>query len=452
MPGQPAVYNVAFRSNQQEPPALNFWLDQEQAAALTDGDVSAFSLEVQWDDLAAGRTTPEPLVIGPSNRWYVSSVELGPGVGPTSLTDTRPEFLGRVQPYAIDVPAGYDPAHPAPLTFLLHSLGLGQNQYQAIDPRFLEEAADGRESIAVTPLGRGSMGWYFDEAELDFWEVWARVRDDFAIDPNRTVIAGYSMGGYGTYKLGLAYPEVFAKAVVLAGPQACGVRLIPGVDIPADLDPGSHCAKEGETFRLLGNARWLPFYIAHGALDELVPVTSVIEQVIELDRLGYRYRFELYPLEDHLGYVVQDGFSSAAAHMGTGLRQSDPGHITFAWYPALVRADLGIGPHQVWWVQDLVASPAAVAAPGTVAEVDARSLARPDPVVTTHLDGSLLLPGDPTPGLVAEQTWELGAAHARSAVVDLRIRAVASVVTRPAAGRLRPGRSGDGAVSRPTVR
>ena len=30
--------------------------------------------------------------------------------------DVRPNFLGRVQPYAVYVPTGYDPDRPAPLT------------------------------------------------------------------------------------------------------------------------------------------------------------------------------------------------------------------------------------------------------------------------------------------------------------------------------------------------
>jgi pimeloyl-ACP methyl ester carboxylesterase len=144
--------------------------------------------------------------------------------------------------------------------------------------------------VVVTPLARGPSCWYFDEGELDVWEVWARVAEQLGADPNRTVIAGYSMGGYAAYKLGLTYPEVFAQAVVLAGPPTCGVRLLPEVDIPADLDPNSHCAREGETWPLLVNGRWLPFVIAHGVLDELVPIASVLPQVLELDRLGYRYR------------------------------------------------------------------------------------------------------------------------------------------------------------------
>ena len=105
------------------------------------------------------------------------------------------------------------------------------------------------------------------------------------------------------------------------------------------------------------NARWLPYVIAHGLLDELVPFASAAEQVLELDRLGYRHRFTVYPLEDHIAWVFQDKFEDPISHMGTGLRQADPGHITFAWYPQLVRADLGIGPHQVWWLSELTADP-----------------------------------------------------------------------------------------------
>jgi len=99
----------------------------------------------------------------------------------------------------------------------LHSLVLGQNQFAAIDPRLLHQVCDDRDSVVVTPLARGPSCWYFDEGELDVWEVWARVAEQLGTDPNRTVVSGYSMGGYAAYKLGLTYPEVFAQAVVLAG-------------------------------------------------------------------------------------------------------------------------------------------------------------------------------------------------------------------------------------------
>ena len=409
-PGQPNVYNVAFRTHEQEKAHLNFWSDQAQADALTHGDVSQFSLAVPWDALADHIITDEPVVRGTSTRWYVSSVELGQGIADIAPLSTDPVFLGRVQPYSVCLPATYAPGRKLPLTLLLHSLALGQNQFAAIGPRLLHQVCEDRDSVVVTPLARGPSCWYLDEGELDLWEVWARVAAQLGTDPNRTVIAGYSMGGYGVYKLALTYPEVFAQAVVLAGPPACGVKLLPDVNIPANLDPDSHCAREGDTLRLLVNARWLPFVIAHGLLDELVPFSSVLFQVHELDRLGYRYRFSVYPTEDHIGWVFEDEFDDPVSHMGTGLRQGDPGHITFTWYPQLVRHDLGIGPHQVWWLSQLTADPDTTAGRGARASVDARSHARPDPTRTTRRRRGFEPDLDLSPGLYTELLWRIGSA------------------------------------------
>jgi Putative esterase len=431
LPGQPNVYNVAFRTNEQEPPHLNFWSDAAQAAALSNGDVSEFAVTVRWDQLAAGETTPEPVITGPSTRWYVSSVELGQGLeqglAALNILSTKPQFLGRVQPYAICLPSTYVPGQKLPLTLLLHSLALGQSQFAAIDPRLLHDVCEGRDSVVVTPLARGPSTWYFDTGELDVWEVWARVAEQLGTDPNRTVVSGYSMGGYGAYKFGLTYPEVFAQAVVLAGPPACGVRLLPDIDIPADLDPDSPCAREGDTWKLLVNARWLPYVIAHGLLDELVPFASAAEQVLELDRLGYRYRFTVYPLEDHIAWVFQDKFEDPIAHMGTGLRQADPGHITFAWYPQLVSAELGIGPDRAWWLSGLTADPSVQARRGAIAEVDARSYARPDPTHTVVHRRGVVLNFDPSPGVYSELDWRVGLPVDPLPYLTLRLTGVAGL-------------------------
>lgn len=427
LPGQPNVYNVAFRTNEQEPPHLNFWSDAAQAEALTAGDVSRFALMVEWGRLAAGETAPEPVITGPSTRWYVSSIELGQGVAADDILSTKPQFLGRVQPYSVCLPSSFKPGRSLPLTLLLHSLALGQSQFAAIDPRLLHQVCEVRDSVVITPLARGPSTWYFDTGELDVWQVWARVAEQLGTDPNRTVISGYSMGGYAAYKLGLTYPQVFSQAVVLAGPPTCGVRLLPDIDIPADLDPDSPCAREGDTWKLLVNARWLPYVIAHGLVDELVPFPSAAEQVLELDRLGYRHRFTVYPFEDHIAWVLQDKFEDPIAHMETGLRQADPGHITFAWHPQLVRDDLGIGPHRVWWLSGLAADPAVTARRGAIAEVDARSYARPDPTHTVRHHRGVILNFDPTPGVYSELDWRVGPPVGPLPYLTLRLTGVVAI-------------------------
>jgi hypothetical protein len=175
------------------------------------------------------------------------------------------------------------------------------------------------------------------------------------------------------------------------------------------------------------NARWLPYVIAHGLVDELVPFASVAEQVLEFDRLGYRYRFTVYPLEDHIAWILQDKFEDPISHMGTGLRQGDPGHITFAWYPQLVRADLGIGPHQVWWLSELAADPAVTARRGAVAQIDARSYARPDPTHNIRHHRGFIPNFDPTPGLYSELDWQAGPTVGALPYLTLRLTGIASL-------------------------
>lgn len=425
LPGQPNVYNVAFRGHEQEPLETNFWREATQAEALTNGDVTPFAADVDWDALAGGEREPEPSPSGWTNRWYVSSVEPGQGVvdrdGPSDLS---PNFRGRVQPYGLYVPTGYDPAAPAPLTLLLHSLGTQHNQYGSLNADFVAGACEERGSICVSPLGRGPDLWWFDEAELDVFEVWGDVARSFALDPDRTVLSGFSMGGYGTYRLGLTYPELFAAAVVLAGPPTCGIRVAPGSDVPADPSAPA-CVESADTTPLVPNARWLPTFIAHGGVDELVPAQGPVLQAEAYRDEGYRYRFELYPAEGHVAYAVKGRFPTAVAFMARGhVRERAPGRVTLGWYPSTARHDLGLGPGGGWWVRDVAARDTA---PGARLAIEARSHALPDRRVSTTVERGPVVPPDPSPGTFTEQRWDLAAPLPARGEVDLDVSNVAAL-------------------------
>lgn len=442
--GQPAVYNVTFRSYQQEPPVYkpsgergalignglargsvygNFWMERHQSDALTSGDVSAFALDLTWSDLAAKRSTPEPQPTGYTNRWYVSPLHLGQGVvynTGNSTEDLRPNFLGRIQPYAVYVPSTYRPGHKTPLTWILHSLSVQHNQYGALDPSQIQQECEDRHSICATTLGYGPDGWYFDEAEVDFWSVWHQLALAYTLDPERTVISGYSMGGFASYKLGLAYPDLFAKAMPLAGPPECGLVLAEGLGGAAG--PG-HCTSAGDTTPLVGNARWVPYILGDGVADELVPVSSVLQQVNAFLSAGNRIHFELYPAEDHLVFATQDGFSSEISKLGTTTRVVNPGHITYSWYPSLVSQQWGIGPTGVYWVRGISGRSSS-----TLATLDVTSDALPNPSITAQQSQSADVPGDPTPALVIDQTWTLGRGLGRPGpAVVMRLTNVAAI-------------------------
>lgn len=453
-PGLPHVYNLAFRKADQEKPvhtdgmtsALvaafqaaaattppfdqigsdgqarfvtgNFWMEDNQADTLAGGDVSKFGKVVDWQRLLDRDATAEPSPSGYTNRWYVSSLDLGQGVvendGGPGTGDGRPNYLSRIQPYAVYVPTTA-PDGPRPLTWVLHSLGVNHNQYGGLNPTLLQQLCEDRDSVCASTLGYGPDGWYFDEAENDYWSVWRELAQAYRLDPTRTQITGYSMGGFATYQLGLAHPDLYAGAVSLAGPPQCGVSP-DGEDSGDGAVPG-RCTTDGRTGPLVGNARWMPFRIGQGTEDELVPFTSVERQVTRFDDLDQRYRFVRYPGEDHLIFATQDRFETVVGDLGTPVIERRPPVVDFTWRPHLDRAGLGIGATTAYWLGGLEARNDA---PGTYAGVRARSFAIPLESVAIERTGPTPVE-DPLPAAVSELRWGSGKLSATSDRLTLRL-------------------------------
>jgi hypothetical protein len=446
LPGQPAVYNVTFRSYQQETeqygplgtPALpdvptgvtssinglargNFWMDANQAYALTQNNVAPFSQVVDWNQLAAKVTTPELDPTGYSDRWYVSAIDSGAGIVDSNGPVGTPVYRGRIQPYAVYVPTSYRPSVPTSLTWITHSLDVNLNQYGALDPQLLIEACEDRDSICATPEGFGPGGWMTNDAETDFWQVWHSLAETYTLDPNTTVLSGYSMGGYSTYKLGLEYPDLFAEAMPLAGPPVCGISITTGVSLATG---SGQCGSDGNTGPLVDNATWLPFIMADGAADELVPITGVLTQISLFNKDNERYRFFFYPAEDHLVFATQDGFAQEAAALGHPVVVHNPPTIHYSWYPNLTVPALGIGTTGDYWLSDLGARNSS---PGRLATVIAESKAIADPHITVTRSVSPDPVGQPTPNVVFSLGWTFGVAPPTSPVVDLTLSNVAAL-------------------------
>ena len=98
-----------------------------------------------------------------------------------------------------------------------------------------------------------------------------------------------------------------------------------------------------------------------------------------------------------------------------------------AWYPALVRPDLGIGPHRVWWISDLKAAGDPGLLRGRLAGLDARSYALPDRSRSVHHRGGIAWQFDPTPGEFVELVWHEGGRPPRQPTLTLSLRGIESL-------------------------
>jgi hypothetical protein len=481
----PRVYNVTFRTLQQEPPVYrsgqtdaqiaalqtllagvpvdgvlgldglarvvtgNFWMEDHQADALASGNVAPFSEVINWSELAHRDATPEPQPHGYSNRWYVSRLALGQGVvanagGIASTGDLRPNYLSRVQPYAVYVPRHMSLRQPRPLTWILHSLDVNLNQYGALDPRLLQQECQDRQSICATTEGFGPDGWYFDEAEQDFWSVWHALAQSYRLDPTRTVMSGYSMGGWASYKLTLEHPDLFSQAMPLEGPPNCGIRIIElggqQISLPAsaigasDGQTTAHCGSDGFTHPLLGNAKWVPYVVTQGGIDELVPLPSDVQATNDMQDLGDRYTFFFLPADDHLAYAAQDRFGGIVRALGAQIPAvtRNPGSIVYRWYPDLDVARLGIGTTTAYWITRLASSTRAA---GAVASVRARSygIAERSIRVVNHAPQVV---ANPLPATETRLTWQRGAKSATRDRLALQLTSVSALTVDASRARL----------------
>jgi dienelactone hydrolase len=377
----PPVFDVAFRANAQEPAGMiepdalssqtatfGAWRSHAAARALAARDISSFSAELDLAAVRGGATSSDVPRSGVFQRTYWSRFDVGVGLGPE-----RPIFRANRQPYTVSVPSCVEDGEVPILTLALHSLGGNHGQYLAASPRFYAQLGEARCSLVVTSLGRGPDGWYLDEAEADLFEVLADVLATYEVDLGHTLVHGYSMGGYGTYRLAGRYPSLFAATFPVVGPPSEGVVVTANTDAGGQLGfaPATGAVDPTtDTTPLLDSHRHLPMLAWHGAADELVPITSAITHLQRMDDNGYRFRQEVFAA-DHFLLATTDEWERATEVLGDRPEvASFPSHVTYRAMPARDRADLGLVADGAYWVQDVTPRDGEVV---SGALVDARS-------------------------------------------------------------------------------
>ena len=122
------------------------------------------------------------------------------------------------QPYRVIIPSSYDKAKPIPLYVYLH--GRGDTDFETNWVGGPDRAGNGGGGngtyIQLQVFGRFNCSYRW-AGETDILEAIQSVRKRYNIDADRIVLAGFSMGGAGSWQTGLHYPDLFAALEVDAG-------------------------------------------------------------------------------------------------------------------------------------------------------------------------------------------------------------------------------------------
>lgn len=167
-----------------------------------------------------------------------------------------------------------------PLVLFLHGAGeRGTDLQRAAVHGPLKQVRRGQEFpfIIIAPHCPADQIWE-NEPLL---QLLNHVEQKLAVDVNRIYLTGISMGGYGTWQLGLRHPGKFAALVPICG----GGNMIEIVLGPRD-NPAA--------------VRNLPIWAFHGAKDEVVPLSESERVVTQLKKLGFKeVKLTVYPEANH---------------------------------------------------------------------------------------------------------------------------------------------------------
>jgi len=185
-------------------------------------------------------------------------------------------------PYLSYVPQDYDPKSGKtwPLMLFLHGAGERGTNVQRVaihGPLSLVKKGTNFPFIILAPLCPEKKVW--DNEKL------LRLLDyslqKFAVDPSRVYLTGLSMGGYGTWSLGLEHPERFAAIAPICG-GGDPLKLLLA-------DP-----------RAMSPIRKLPVWAFHGARDPVVKLEESQRMVDALKKAGCKeVELTIYPEAQH---------------------------------------------------------------------------------------------------------------------------------------------------------
>lgn len=174
--------------------------------------------------------------------------------------------------YVIAKPEGFDPQKKYPCLLFLHGAGTRGTDLTPLihNPFFVDtEQLEDFPFVVVAPLCH-------EDTWLNLFEQLSRLaqhaRELPFVDADRFYGMGASMGGYGTWLLAEAHPELFAAIVPICGGGICWNA---------------------------GRLKEVPAWAFHGGRDDCVDLGESQRMVDAVNRFGGSARLTVYPEAGH---------------------------------------------------------------------------------------------------------------------------------------------------------
>ena len=211
--------------SQRATPAGQFQATNPPSRTIRRGDLEILTFETEEDCRKL-------------EELYSKTIQVAPEPGVLTPLYLRSRTDGSVQPYAVWLPRGFDRARKYPLVIQLHGLNFKEIAAGArVNYRGMRGESWIDQNLPVIyaqSFGRPST-FYAGIGEEDVLETIEEVKRRFPVDADRVFLMGHSMGGAGSYTVGLHYPDLFGG--IMPYDAAMGGRLAAPQDLPEWMKP-----------------------------------------------------------------------------------------------------------------------------------------------------------------------------------------------------------------------
>ncbi len=242
---------------------------------------------------------------------------------------------GSVGKYGILYPQPFDPTKSYALIFALHGAGVDEGLAGSYQPKDW--------AFVISPLNRRPFGFdWQDWGRLDALEVLDLSLQKYPIDANRVYLTGHSMGGQGTWHIGIHHADRFAAIAPSAGWMSFHyyiplfLRKSHLFSPPALLHILEKAMREIQTPAFVQNLSNSAVFAIQGEKDESVPAVHPRSMVGMLRSLGIETYYAEFPNQGHwfdlpeTPYVDCVDFPDLMSFFRMKVREPFPRKVLFA--------------------------------------------------------------------------------------------------------------------------
>jgi dienelactone hydrolase len=257
-----------------------------------------------------------------------------------SLRGYESKIDGSIQPYGVVLPRGFvaGEAKRWRLDIDLHGRGVTEPRFlQATEPATAAPEGPDPPFITLLPFGRGNNGWRW-AGETDVFECLADLKAQYpvSIDPDRTILRGFSMGGAGAWHIGVHYPSLWAAVSPGAGfTDTRKYGSLPHGSVPTYQEAAWHIYDAVDYAANLFNT---PFIGYGGERDPQLQATLNMKEAA--DREGVPLKVIVGPNTEHRYHL--DSLAEIMQILSTARRDPRPKEARFTTYTLKYNACAGI--------------------------------------------------------------------------------------------------------------